>query len=77
MIVKDVCMHTVVCTVQGSLFVQYLFKKRKSYSFFFFSFTANYGSNADVNVQDKCMKRRKIQRNGSVEVEIEDEKCCS
>lgn len=22
MIVKDVCMHTVVCTVQGSLFVQ-------------------------------------------------------
>lgn len=35
--IKDVCMHTVVCTVQGSLFVQHFFhKKGISYSFFFF-----------------------------------------
>lgn len=57
MIVKDVCMHTVVCTVQGSLFVQlsfFFFKKKNGirYSFFFFFFfffqTAGYGHNADV-----------------------------
>lgn len=34
--IKDVFMHTVVCTVQGNLFVQHLFflkKKKKFYQF--------------------------------------------
>lgn len=44
MIVKDVCMHTVVCTVQGSLFVQHLILKKRKESVIasFFSFFLNY-----------------------------------
>lgn len=45
MIVKDVCMRTVVCTVQGSLFVQHLIrikkkKKKERNQLIFFVFTA-------------------------------------
>lgn len=41
------------------------------------SFTAAYGHNADVNVQDKCMKKKSLKMRRSVEVETGDEKCCS
>lgn len=62
MIVKDVCMRTVVCTVQGSLFVQHLIrikkkKKKERNQLIFFCFYSRWGHNADV--QDKCMKKEK------------------
>lgn len=62
MIVKDVFMHTVACTVQGSFlcaisgfFSLLFFKKMESV---IASFTAADGHNADVNVQDGCMKTK-------------------
>lgn len=66
--VKDKCMHTVVCTVQEVCATSiFFFKKKELIIVFFFSFLkmfilyliAGSGHNADVNVQDECPDKQK------------------